>query len=82
MSNRVCIVGIGVVEASESARDMSHKELLYYATKQALNDAGVESSASLDDDANNWVDAVESSASAGDDTSAGLGDSDDSAFDW
>lgn len=42
MTNRVCIVGIGVVEASESTFDMSHKELLYYATKQALDDAGLE----------------------------------------
>ena len=42
MSNRVCIVGIGVVESAEPMIDLSHKELLFYATRKALDDAGLE----------------------------------------
>jgi acetyl-CoA C-acetyltransferase len=42
MSDRVCIVGIGVVESEQPATDLSHKELLFYATRQALDDAGLE----------------------------------------
>ena len=42
MGNRVCIVGIGVVEADHAFTDLSHKELLFRATRQAMDDAGVE----------------------------------------
>lgn len=42
MDNRVCVVGIGVVEAKEPMVDVSHKEMLFYATRKALNDAGLE----------------------------------------
>lgn len=42
MDNRVCIVGIGVVESYRDAPDLSHKELLFHATRQALDDAGIE----------------------------------------
>jgi len=42
MNNRVCVVGIGVVEARDPIVDMSHKEMLFYATRQALDDAGLE----------------------------------------
>ena len=42
MSNRVCVLGIGMMESLGSIVDMSHKELLFYATRQALNDAGLE----------------------------------------
>ncbi len=42
MENRICIVGIGVVESAEAANDLSHKELLFHATREALNDAGLE----------------------------------------
>jgi len=41
MDNRVCIVGIGVVEAKRPIIDLSHKEMLFYATRQALDDAGL-----------------------------------------
>jgi len=42
MDNRVCVVGIGVVEAKDPMIDVSHKEMLFYATRQALDDAGLE----------------------------------------
>jgi acetyl-CoA acetyltransferase len=42
MDNRVCVVGIGVVEAKDPMVDLSHKEMLFYATSQALDDAGLE----------------------------------------
>lgn len=42
MNNRVCIVGIGVIESAQPAVELSHKELLFYATRQAMDDAGVE----------------------------------------
>ncbi len=42
MENRVCVVGIGVVEAKEPMVDESHKEMLFHATRQALDDAGLE----------------------------------------
>jgi acetyl-CoA C-acetyltransferase len=42
MNNRVCIVGIGVVESDEALVELSHKELLFYATRQALDDSGLE----------------------------------------
>jgi acetyl-CoA C-acetyltransferase len=41
MENRVCIVGIGLLESHEPRTELSHKELLFYATKNALDDAGV-----------------------------------------
>ncbi|MFH0959738.1 MAG: hypothetical protein V1897_13655 [Pseudomonadota bacterium] len=41
MSNRVCIVGVGVVDSDENTTEMSHKDLLFYATRRALNDAGL-----------------------------------------
>ena len=42
MENRVCVVGIGLVESDEPLREFSHKELLFYATKKAFADAGIE----------------------------------------
>jgi acetyl-CoA C-acetyltransferase len=42
MDNRVCVVGIGVVEAKDPMVDLSHKEMLFYATRKALDDAGLE----------------------------------------
>ena len=42
MENRVCIVGIGMVEPDGGATDLSHKELLFQATRRALDDAGIE----------------------------------------
>ncbi|MDY6852578.1 MAG: hypothetical protein SV487_10975, partial [Thermodesulfobacteriota bacterium] len=42
MNDRVCIVGIGVVESTQPMVELSHKELLFYATRQAMDDAGVE----------------------------------------
>ncbi|OPX40431.1 MAG: hypothetical protein B1H11_00050 [Desulfobacteraceae bacterium 4484_190.1] len=42
MDNRVCVVGIGVVEAKVPMVDVSHKEMLFHATRQALDDAGLE----------------------------------------
>jgi acetyl-CoA C-acetyltransferase len=42
VKNRVCIVGIGVVEPNEDTPDFSHKELLFHATRRALDDAGIE----------------------------------------
>ncbi|MEJ2366459.1 MAG: hypothetical protein P8017_17640 [Deltaproteobacteria bacterium] len=42
MQNRVCVVGIGLVESDEPLREFSHKELLFYATKKAFADAGIE----------------------------------------
>ena len=40
--NRVCIVGVGVVEPEGDPAGISHKELLFYATRRALDDAGIE----------------------------------------
>ncbi|MEJ2717768.1 MAG: hypothetical protein P8182_11600, partial [Deltaproteobacteria bacterium] len=42
MSCRICIVGIGVVEPDEHSARLSHKELLFYATRRALDDARLE----------------------------------------
>ena len=42
MTSRVCIVGIGVMETNEPAVGLSHKELLFYATRKAMDDAGIE----------------------------------------
>jgi len=42
MKDRVCIIGIGVVEPPEAAVDLSHKELLFQATRQAMDEAGIE----------------------------------------
>jgi acetyl-CoA acetyltransferase len=42
MRNRVCIVGIGMIESDEPVAESSHKELLFYATRKALDDAGLE----------------------------------------
>jgi acetyl-CoA C-acetyltransferase len=42
MENRVCIVGIGLVESAQSIFELSHKELLFYSTRKALDDAGLE----------------------------------------
>ena len=42
MYNRVCVVGIGTVEAEGPILDLSHKEMLFYSTRQALDDAGLE----------------------------------------
>lgn len=42
MKNRVCIVGIGVVEPAGDEQNLSHKELLFHATRLALDDAGIE----------------------------------------
>ncbi|MFA6224347.1 MAG: hypothetical protein WC647_18760 [Desulfomonilaceae bacterium] len=42
MTNRVCIAGIGIVESNENTSEMSHKDLLFYATRRALDDAGLE----------------------------------------
>ena len=42
MSNRVCVVGIGTVEAGDPMVDLSHKEMLFYSTRRALDDAGLE----------------------------------------
>lgn len=72
----------GYVLVEDGAGGSAKKPLMSLKITITKNDAGVESSASLDDDANNWVDAVESSASAGDDANADAGVSDDSAFDW
>lgn len=42
MGNRVCIVGIGLVESHEALGNLNHRELLFYATRRALDDAGLE----------------------------------------
>ena len=42
MNTRVCVVGIGRMEADGPILDLSHKEMLFYATRQALDDAGLE----------------------------------------
>ncbi|MDQ7783314.1 MAG: hypothetical protein RDU20_10570 [Desulfomonilaceae bacterium] len=42
MENRVCIVGLGVVEPGGNTRGVAHKELLFHATRRALDDAGIE----------------------------------------
>ncbi len=42
MENRVCIVGLGVVEQNGDTPDFCHKELLFHATRRALDDAGIE----------------------------------------
>ncbi|MGD8226584.1 MAG: hypothetical protein PVI20_02320 [Desulfobacteraceae bacterium] len=42
MSARVCIVGVGVVESEKPIVELSHKEILFQATRKALNDAGLE----------------------------------------
>lgn len=42
MANRVCIVGVGAIEACENTAEMSNKELLFHATRRALDDAGLE----------------------------------------
>jgi acetyl-CoA C-acetyltransferase len=42
MENRVCIVGLGVVEPGGDTPGLSHKELLFHATRRALDDAGIE----------------------------------------
>ena len=39
MGKRVAIVGIGVTNCEERV-DLSHKELLFQATRKALDDAG------------------------------------------
>lgn len=35
-------MGVGVVEASENTAEMSHKDLLFHATRRSLDDAGLE----------------------------------------
>jgi len=35
-------VGVGVVEATENTTEMTHKDLLFHATRRALDDAGLE----------------------------------------
>lgn len=42
MNSNVCVVGIGVVESDGPISDLSHKEMLFYSTRQALDDAGLE----------------------------------------
>ena len=42
MEDRVCIIGIGLVESDQSIIELSHKELLFYSTRKALDDAGLE----------------------------------------
>ena len=42
MENRVCIVGLGMVEPGGDTQGLSHKELLFHATRRALDDAGIE----------------------------------------
>ena len=42
MNSCPCVVGIGTIEVEDSISTMSHKEMLFYATKKALNDAGLE----------------------------------------
>jgi len=42
MIPRVCVAGLGRIEAEGPIRDLSHKEMLFYATREALNDAGLE----------------------------------------
>ena len=42
MEDRVCIIGIGLVESDQSIFELSHKELLFYSTRKALDDAGLE----------------------------------------
>lgn len=42
MEDRVCIIGIGLVESAQSIFELSHKELLFYSTRKALDDAGLE----------------------------------------
>ena len=42
MSTATCIVGIGVVESPEPMTQLSHKELLFQATRKAMDDAGIE----------------------------------------
>jgi len=42
MKSGVCIVGIGLVEAVGPLADMSHKEMLFYSTRKALDDSGLE----------------------------------------
>jgi len=42
MNKSVCIVGMGVCESDEPMNELAHKEMLFYATRQALDDAGIE----------------------------------------
>ena len=38
----VCIVGMGTYESQEPITEYSHKEMLYFATRKAMDDASIE----------------------------------------
>lgn len=42
MKKSVCIVGMGTYESEEPIEEFSHKEMLFYATKKAMGEAGIE----------------------------------------
>ncbi|MCF8084407.1 MAG: hypothetical protein K9M96_15050 [Deltaproteobacteria bacterium] len=42
MNMRVCVVGVGAIEAEGPILELSHKEMLFHATRKALDDAGLE----------------------------------------
>ena len=42
MRERVCIIGIGLMESTDPIVELSHKELLFYTTRKAMDDAGIE----------------------------------------
>ena len=42
MNKDVCIVGMGVYESEKPITELAHKEMLFYATRRALDDAGIE----------------------------------------
>ena len=42
MDKQVCIVGMGIYEADEPVTELAHKEMLFYATRKAMDDAGIE----------------------------------------
>ena len=42
MDYQVCIVGMGLYESDEPVTELAHKEMLFYATRQAMDDAGLQ----------------------------------------
>jgi len=41
MKKSVCIVGMGTYESEEPIKELSHREMLFYATRKAMNEAGI-----------------------------------------
>jgi hypothetical protein len=44
MNKSVCIVGMGTYESDEPIRELSHREMLFYATRKAMDEAGIQRS--------------------------------------